>query len=251
MYVFFPVIIKSHANWSLVADIPYTPCLTWPLCGYPNDVCPLKHRPSLQCHSPNGPPSALGVSTIVPPSSNRTSTLLPQTQTQTRATVLLSPLERPHAQLPPMMLAPVPLPAIEAERREPALVTVIPQEEAYASAKWHHVPTAPSAEMFSLAPMRPAVRLSRPGPCASEEASSSGMRNQSLPATPDAWAGSGRGGGAGAGYQGHARRVSIAVQRFDAERGAAHIQGREGVKGHARGKVCALPPLENFEADIC
>ncbi|KAH9954359.1 hypothetical protein BC827DRAFT_1272706 [Russula dissimulans] len=211
--------------------IPYTPCLTWPLCGYPNDHCAFKHKPSLQPNSLGGPPSAPAVSTIVPPSHNGANILVRQTQSQRRADVLLSPLRPSRAQLPPVMLAPVPLPAVEAERREreraPPLVTVIPQDEAYASAKWHHMPTTPSAEMFSLAPVRPAVRLSRP----SEDAS--GTWGQSQPATPGAGRG---GGGGGGGYLRHARRVSIAVQKFDAERAARQTQGREGVKGHARGK---------------
>ncbi|KAI0290383.1 hypothetical protein BC826DRAFT_1187366 [Russula brevipes] len=94
---------------------------------------------------------------------------------------------------------------------------IIPHEEAYAHAKLHHRPTVPSAETFSPAPTRPAVRLRHP----SEDAA------PAPPCEP----------GPGV-REGHARRVSIAVQRLDAEFAGAALQARVrgAAKGHGRGK---------------
>ncbi|KAI0290368.1 hypothetical protein BC826DRAFT_1106495 [Russula brevipes] len=85
-------------------------------------------------------------------------------------------------------------------------------------------PDVPSAETFSPAPTRPAVRLRRP----SEDAA---QLRAAAPAPPPCEPGPGV-------REGRARRVSIAVQRLDAEFAGAALQGRVRgtAKGHGRGK---------------
>ena len=102
---------------------------------------------------------------------------------------------------------------------------VIPHDEAYASAKLHHRPTAPPAEVFTPAPVRPVVRLRHP--------------SESIPQDQATEMQYGLGMGA---YQGRARSVSIAVQRLGAEFSGPKLQtqGRVFVKGHGRGKVCMI-----------
>jgi hypothetical protein len=103
----------------------------------------------------------------------------------------------------------------------PALFTpaggfVIPHDEAYASAKLHHNPTAPPAEMFSLAQVRPLVRLRHP---------SEDMRQDQATEMQ---------GGLGMGaYRGRARSVSIAVQRLGGEFSGPELQTH--AKAFARG----------------
>ena len=105
---------------------------------------------------------------------------------------------------------------------------VIPHDEAYASAKLHHCPTAPSAEMFTPAPVRPVVRLRRP---------SEVMPPQDQAAEMQCGLGMGMGS-----YQGRARSVSIAVQRLGAEFTGPVLQAqvKAFARGHGRGKVCIL-----------
>ena len=102
---------------------------------------------------------------------------------------------------------------------------VIPHDEAYASARLHHRPTAPSPETFSPAPAGPAVRMRRPSEDVAQDQvatalSRLGMRN----------------------YNGRPRSVSIAVQKLDAELAgmAPRVQVKIGGKGHGRGKVGGL-----------
>ena len=105
----------------------------------------------------------------------------------------------------------------------PAGGLVIAHDEAYASAKQHHRPTAPSAETFKPAPVRPLVRLRRP--------------SEDMPPQDQATAMQ-RGLGTGA-YQGRARSASIAVQKLGAEftGPVLNTQTKAFVKGHGRGKV--------------
>jgi hypothetical protein len=107
----------------------------------------------------------------------------------------------------------------------PAGGFVIPHDEAYATAKLHHRPTAPSAEMFTPAPVRPLVRLRRP----SEDMS----QNQATEMQ--------RGLGMGA-FQGRARSVSIAVQKLGAQFSGPVLQAQAKAfaRGHGRGKVCMI-----------
>ena len=112
----------------------------------------------------------------------------------------------------------------------PALFTpaggfVIPHDEAYASAKLHHRPTAPSAEVFAPAPVSPLVRLRRP---------SEDMRQDQA---TEMQCGLGMGA-----YQGRARSASIAVQRLGAEFSGPVLQtqARAFARGHGRGKVCMI-----------
>jgi hypothetical protein len=102
---------------------------------------------------------------------------------------------------------------------------VIPHDEAYASAKLHHRPTAPSAEMFTPPPVRPLVRLRRP--------------SEDMPQDQATEMQCGLGMGA---YQGRARSVSIAVQRLGTEFSGPVLQAqaRAFARGHGRGKVCII-----------
>jgi len=98
----------------------------------------------------------------------------------------------------------------------PAGGLVIPHDEAYASARLHHRPTVPSAEMFSPAPVQPVVRLRRP--------SVDVPRDQAVQM---------RGGLGMGGYQGRARSASIAVQNVNPKFCGPVLQTQ--VKGFARG----------------
>ncbi len=197
-------------SWESVADIKYTPCLTWPRCGYPAHLCPLKHPQ---------------VDKLTPQHRNQqsfnptTTAVLPQPRDSIvpRAEAYSDTRAPPQFQVPPVI--PSLLPAAEG--------LVIPHDEAYANAVRHHRPTAPSPETFSPAPVGPAVRMRRP----SED-------------VPQNKAAARCGLGMGA-YQGRARSVSIAVQKLDAEfAGAAQrMQVKVGGKGHGRGKVRG-PPSE-------
>ena len=102
---------------------------------------------------------------------------------------------------------------------------VIPRDEAYASAKLHHRPTAPSAEMFTPAPASPLVRLRRP----SEDM----LQDQAT--------GTQCGPGMGT-HQGRARSASIAVQKLGAQFSGPVLQAQAKafVRGHGRGKVCII-----------
>lgn len=106
---------------------------------------------------------------------------------------------------------------------------IIPHDAAYASAVQYHNPTPPSEETFSPPP-RVAVRLSRPS-------------DDTGHVLADKFAVSGNFGVPGV-HHGRGRRVSIAVQRPDAElaRGASGLPGhrKEYVRGHARGTSMQL-----------
>lgn len=100
---------------------------------------------------------------------------------------------------------------------------VIPHDEAYASAKLYHRPTAPSAEMFTPAPVRPLVRVRRPSEDMSQDQVAEMQCGLGMRA-----------------YQGRARSVSIAVQRLSAELSGPVLQtqAKAFARGHGRGKVC-------------
>jgi hypothetical protein len=204
----------------LLADIKYTPCLTWPRCGYPTQNCPLKH-PQVDTLNPKQrnqqPPT---ITTVVPqPRENAT----PRAETYSDARVPSQP------QLTPAM--PSPRPAVEG--------FVISHDEAYVSAKLHHRPTAPSPETFKPVPARPVVRMR----CPSEELPRPQDQSQAAIHGP-------YGIGIGS-YQGRPRRVSIAVQKLDAELAgmAPRVQVKVGGKGHGRGQVCG--PSANVSSDLC
>ncbi|KAH9959038.1 hypothetical protein BJV74DRAFT_891090 [Russula compacta] len=124
----------------------------------------------------------------------------------------------PDAQLLPMQQPPPPPPT----PRPAAETLVIPHEEAYLSAKRHHHPTTPSADMFCMAPQSPAVRLRRPSEAGPHD------DQRLVPCGRDL---------GGAAYQRRARRVSIAVQKLDA---ALKTQAKGPARGHARGKSLNL-----------
>src|SRR6266702_3186652 len=106
---------------------------------------------------------------------------------------------------------------------------IIPHDAAYASAVQYHNPVPPSAETFSPPP-RVAVRLSRP----SDDTGHAGRVSADKSVVPGDF-------GICGVHQGRGRRVSIAVQRPDAELagGASGLpgHGKEYVRGHGRGKV--------------
>jgi hypothetical protein len=104
----------------------------------------------------------------------------------------------------------------------PAGGLVIPHDEAYASARLHHRPTMPSAEVFTPAPARPVVRLRHPPRDVPQD--------QAVEMQCDLGTG---------GYQGRARSVSIAVQRPDGgfSGPALQTQAKAFARGHGRGKV--------------
>ena len=106
---------------------------------------------------------------------------------------------------------------------------IIPHDAAYASAVQYHNPVPPSAETFSPPP-RVTVRLSRP----SDDTGNAGHVSAGKSAVPGDF-------GVCGVHQGRGRRVSIAVQRLDAELagGASGLpgHGKEYVRGHGRGKV--------------
>lgn len=189
----------------IVPYIKYTPCLTHPRCGYPARDCPLKH-PQVDKLIParqTQPSSTLSTTPIVPQA---------RSATAPRAETSDVPLSPQHHSQPPFMT--------------PALFTpvgglVIPHDEAYASAKLHHRPTAPSAEMFSPAPVRPLVRLRRP--------------SEDMPQDQATEMQCGIGMGP---YQGRPRSVSIAVQKLGAQFSGPVLQtqAKAFVRGHGRGK---------------
>ena len=175
----------------------YTPCLTWPRCGYPVQECPLKHLQVDKLSPPrrSQPPSAPSATPIAP-----------------RAETFSNRHPQQHSQLPSM--AP--------DSHTPAGGLVIPHDEAYASARLHHRPTLPSAEMFTPAPVQPVVRLRRPsGDVPQDQA----LQMQS---------GLGMGG-----HQGRARSASIAVQNINPEFSGPVLQtqAKGFTRGHGRGKV--------------
>ncbi len=178
----------------------YTPCLTWPRCGYPTQVCPLKHPQvdKLPTSRPRRQPTvAQGTEPIVP---------------------------RPPTDIvrAPVFSKPAPDEASRYNMVPPAQASalVIPHDAVYASAVHYHNPMPPSAEMFSQPP-RVAVRLSHP----SDGTHNGGLVSPGISVAPQDF------GVAGV-HQGRGRRVSIAVQRLE-----AHVHGAEFVRGHGRGKV--------------
>ncbi|KAH9988844.1 hypothetical protein BJV77DRAFT_723618 [Russula vinacea] len=193
----------------IVPYIKYTPCLTWPRCGYPALACPLKHPQvdKLTPPSRSQPPSTPNTTTIVPqarsgiaPRAEKYSDTLPPPQRQSQQPSTTAPLT-------------------------PAGGLVIPHDEAYASARLHHRPTIPSAEMFTPAPARPVVRLRRP--------------SEDLPRDQAVEMQCGLGVGS---YQGRARSVSIAVQRLNGEFSGPVLQApaKAFARGHGRGKSLNL-----------
>ncbi|KAH8987423.1 hypothetical protein EDB92DRAFT_1875613 [Lactarius akahatsu] len=200
----------------IVPYIKYTPCLTWPRCGYPTQVCPLKHPQvdKLPMSQPRGRPSV----------THGTAPVGPQPQTA----FVRAPYagEQPCPRAFPITADPTSLygavPFVEASSH------IIPHDAAYASAVRYHNPVQPSAETFSPPP-RVAVRLSRP----SDDAGHSGRVSADKYAVPGDF-------GLCGVHQGR-RRVSIAVQRPDAEL-VSGVPGRtkEYVRGHGRGKSMHL-----------
>jgi len=189
----------------------YTPCLTWPRCGYPAQQCPLKHpqvdklTPQQRSQQPINP-----AATTVVPQSRESNAPRTEVSSGTQMRVFLPPQVTSAA-------VPSPLPVAEG--------FVIPHDEAYASAKLHHCPTAPSPETFSLAPARPAVRMRRPSEDLAQDQAAAALSRLGMRA-----------------YHGRARSVSIAVQKLDAELAGMtpRMQVKIGGKGHGRGKVGGL-----------
>lgn len=196
----------------IVSYIKYTPCLTWPRCGYPTQVCPLKHPQvdKLPMSQPRGRPTV----------THGTAPVVPQPQTAFVRAPYAGEQPRPRAF--PITADPTSLygavPFVEASSY------IIPHDAAYASAVRYHNPVQPSAETFSPPP-RVAVRLSRP----SDDPGHSGRVSADKYAVPGDF-------GLCGVHQGRGRRVSIAVQRPDAEL-VSGVPGRakEYVRGHGRG----------------
>jgi hypothetical protein len=198
----------SHAS---PTDIKYTPCLTWPRCGYPTQVCPLKHPqvdklPMLHSH---------GQATVA----HETPPFAPQPQAAIVRAPYAGEQHRPLAF--PISADSASLHGASPLVGAPSLI--IPHDAAYASALQYHNPLPPSAETFSPPP-RVAVRLSRPS---SDDTGHVGH----VP---------GDFGILGV-HQGRGRRVSIAVQRPDVELAgrASELSAheKEYVRGHGRGRV--------------
>jgi len=186
----------------------YTPCLTWPRCGYPAQQCPLKH-PQVDKLTPqqrDQQPITPAATTVFPQSSESNA---PRAEISSSTQVQLFP--QPQATSAAM---PSPLPVAEG--------LVIAHDEAYVSAKLHHRPTAPSPETFSPAPARPAVRMRRPSEDVAQDQVATALSRLGMRT-----------------YHGRPRSVSIAVQRLDAELAgmAPRMQVKIGGKGHGRGKV--------------
>jgi len=193
----------------IVPYIKYTPCLTWPRCGFPARDCPLKHlQVDDKVTSTHRTQPSFSTTTIAPQARSR---IAPRAETYSDAS--LAP--QYHSQ-PPFMT-----PALFT----PAEGLVIPHDEAYASAKLHHRPTMPPAEMFTPAPVRPLVRLRRP--------------SEDMPQDQATEMQYGFGMGA---HQGRARSVSIAVQRLGAEFSGPVLQtqAKAFARGHGRGKSLNL-----------
>ncbi|KAI9434402.1 hypothetical protein H4582DRAFT_1979734 [Lactarius indigo] len=200
-----------------VPYIKYTPCLTWPRCGYPTQVCPLKHPQvdKLPMSQPRGRPTVGHATTPVVPQPQTPFIRAPYAGEQP------CPLAFPITADPMTLYGAVPL--VEAPSH------IIPHDAAYASAVRYHNPVPPSAETFSPPP-RVTVRLSRP----SDGAGHVGHISADRSAVPGDF-------GVCGVHQGRGRRVSIAVQKPDAElgRGASGLpgHGKEYVRGHGRGRV--------------
>ncbi|KAH8982862.1 hypothetical protein EDB86DRAFT_321790 [Lactarius hatsudake] len=201
----------------IVPYIKYTPCLTWPRCGYPTQVCPLKHPQvdKLPMSQPRGRPTVThGTAPVV-------------SQPQTAFVRAPYAGEQPRPRAFPITADPTSLygaaPFVEASSH------IIPHDAAYASAVRYHNPVQPSAETFSPPP-RVAVRLSRP----SDDAGHSGRVSAHKYAVPGDF-------GLCGVHQGRGRRVSIAVQKPDAEL-ASGVPGptKEFVRGHGRGRSMQL-----------
>ncbi|KAH9966920.1 hypothetical protein BGW80DRAFT_1447618 [Lactifluus volemus] len=126
--------------------IKYTPCLTWPRCGYPTQACPLKHP---QVDKLPMPIQQLEQKLFTTPN---VTTVIPQPQTSV-------PRAAAYADIPPLQQHQQPVPSVLAPAKE---AIIIPHDQAYASAVRNHRPTAPSAEMFRPPPPTPIVRLRHP-----------------------------------------------------------------------------------------
>ncbi|KAI9454766.1 hypothetical protein BJY52DRAFT_706328 [Lactarius psammicola] len=122
----------------IVPYIKYTPCLTWPRCGYPTQVCPLKHPQvdKLPMSYPRGQPTmAHGTVPVVPQPQTAIARAAPYASEQLR------PLAFPVAAHSASLYGAVPL--VEPSSH------IIPHDAAYASAVRYHNPVPPSAETFN------------------------------------------------------------------------------------------------------
>jgi hypothetical protein len=155
------------------------------------------------------PPSTFSTTTSVPQAHSGTA---PRTEMYSDASLVPQ-----HHSQPPFMI-PSPF--------NPVGSVFMPHDEAYASAKLHHRPTAPPAEMFTPAPVRPLVRLRRP---------SEDMMTQDQATEMQCGLGMGA-------YQGRTRSASIAVQRLEAQfsEPVLQTQAKAFARGHGRGKVCDI-----------
>jgi hypothetical protein len=151
--------------------------------------------------------------------------VIPQPQTSV-------PRAAAYADLPPLQQHQQhqqPVPSVLAPAKE---AIIIPHDQAYASSVRNHRPTAPSAEMFRPPPPTPIVRLRHPSGVPPTPRMAAAQSQVALPRVPRLEV-----------YAGRARRVSIAVQRPDADFAAgtvSRLQAKEFVKGHMRGKVILL-----------
>jgi hypothetical protein len=202
-----------------IVDIKYTPCLTWPRCGYPAQACPLKHP---QVDKLPMPIQQLEQQLYTTPNVN---TVAPQPQTN-------APRVAAYADPPPLLQQQQQQQSMPSAFAPAEEALIIPHDQAYASAVRNHCPTAPSAEMFRPPPPTPIVRLRHPSGVASTPRMAPAQSQVALPRVPRLEV-----------YTGRARRVSIAVQRPDADFTAgtvSRLQADEFVKGHMRGRVMSL-----------
>ena len=223
----FTVPTRSHSfAFSSPTDIKYTPCLTWPRCGYPTQECPLKH-PQVDKLHPHGQPNvAHGTPPIAP---------------QPKAAVVPAPYAGGQHRPPAFPITADSASLYDAVPFVGSSSLIIPHDAAYASAIQYHNPLLPSAETFSPPP-RVAVRLSHPSSEVTGHACHVSADNSAVP---------GDFGILGM-HQGRGRRVSIAVQRPDVELAGRSSgvpgHGKEFVRGHGRGRVrhsaSDLPRLE-------
>jgi hypothetical protein len=132
------------SSWGSVTDIKYTPCLTWPRCGYPAHLCPLKHPQVDKLTLQHRTQQAFNPTTT---------TVLPQP----RESIFPRAEAYSNTRLPLQLLLPPVMPSVLA-----AEGYVVPHDEAYASAKRHHRSTPPSPETLSPAPVGPALSICRP-----------------------------------------------------------------------------------------
>jgi hypothetical protein len=194
-------------------DIRYTPCLTWPRCGYPAQACPLKH--------PQMENAVLSNQQLQPPP-HKLPAIVPQRQ-------MGVPLAAAYSG-PQLLPQPLSQPAVLSSLAPAKDALIIPHDQAYASAVRYHRPTVPSSETFRPPPSTPAVRLRRPSGGAPQRMT---QGYGALSRSPGLQVCTGRG-----------RRVSIAVQGPDVEfaGGTLRLQAKEFAKGHTRGKVrsCAV-----------